>query len=575
MKAVLKHEKEKGFRFLFRKRYLPLTMGSAIVLVSLGVLFFLLQIRTMRKQKIATLQAIAHLKSGEILNWKAERMADADYFSGNPDIIVLAELLNSGESSAKGSILFRQTFNQMNKNHRYRNIMLVNEHGEVGYSLDPVEGTLAKEIIPSILHVLETDSIHFIDLQYNRLLNLIHMDVVAPVKSATGRNWVLIFRIDPLMYFFPMLQSWPVPTTTSEILLIRKESNDVIYLNELRHVPHTAMKLRIPLTEDHIPAVRAIRGKTGISYGRDYQNRRVIAFSKKIETTPWYLVAKMDRRELFADLAVMTGMLVLVIVSLETILLSFLSNYIHRQWNIELEAQVESRTLELKEANRELEAFAYTVSHDLRTPLRAIDGFTKLLDEGYRSKLDEEGLRLLGIIGMSARKMGQLIDSLLSFSRLGRIELERKNVHMEELARTSLEAAKAVYPDRKIIFTTDNLPAVKGDPVLLEQVWLNLLSNAIKFSSYKNQTEISVTCKPAEGFFVFSVRDNGAGFDMKYTAKLFQVFQRLHNTRQFEGNGVGLAIVQRIIQRHGGRVWAEGKTGEGAEISFTLPSNNL
>jgi PAS domain S-box-containing protein len=245
-----------------------------------------------------------------------------------------------------------------------------------------------------------------------------------------------------------------------------------------------------------------------------------------------------------------------------------------RTLNAELEQRVIQRTAQLEAANKELEAFSYSVSHDLRAPLRAIDGFSGAVLEDYFDKLDDEGKRFLNIIRSNIQKMGQLIDDLLVFSRLGRQEISPSDIKMAELAKGVFEEIKPPANERNVQFNMKTLPLAEGDRSMMKQVFANLLSNAIKFTRSREMAiiEIGGTNDGAEN--VYYVKDNGVGFDMQYVGKLFGVFQRLHSTEEFEGTGVGLAIVQRIIHRHGGRVWAKGKVGEGATFYFTLPVKN-
>ena len=236
----------------------------------------------------------------------------------------------------------------------------------------------------------------------------------------------------------------------------------------------------------------------------------------------------------------------------------------------DLEKRVRERTAQYEAANKELEAFSYSVSHDLRAPLRSVDGYVQILLEDYSHLLDEEGRRICGVISGSARHMGRLIDDLLSLSRVGRTEMSRVPVDIGGLALSiycelTAEAARA---DMDVDIAP--MPCVPADPTLMRQVLVNLLSNALKFSSRKEKTVIRVGCEDLGEEIVYFVKDHGAGFDQQYAGKLFGVFQRLHSTKEFEGTGVGLAIVQRIIQRHGGRVWAQGKPNEGATFYFAL-----
>jgi PAS domain S-box-containing protein len=239
----------------------------------------------------------------------------------------------------------------------------------------------------------------------------------------------------------------------------------------------------------------------------------------------------------------------------------------------DLDRRVRERTAELESANRELESFSYSVSHDLRAPLRAIDGFSKRLADRFGPLLDEEGARLFGVIRTNSQRMAELIDDLLAFSRTSRGEIRRTVVNSSALARSAfLEVTPDAAVRDRIAFTVGELPDAWGDVKLLRQVWVNLLSNAVKFSARSEAPRIEVTGTVEEGQTAFHVRDNGVGFDMAYASKLFGVFQRLHGMNEFEGTGVGLALVHRIVSRHGGSVRAEAALGEGARFSFTLPA---
>ncbi len=230
-------------------------------------------------------------------------------------------------------------------------------------------------------------------------------------------------------------------------------------------------------------------------------------------------------------------------------------------------------TTELRQRTEELEAFTYSVSHDMRAPVRAIDGFTRILIEEYADKIDEEGRRLLEIVRANTEKMGELIDGLLALSRLGREKVVFSQINMADLARTAFEEQKAVgAKDRSIKFAVGALPPAYGDKRLITQVFQNLLSNAIKFTRNENRPEIEVGHTAGSAEDVYFVRDNGVGFDMNHAQKLFGTFQRLHGADEFEGSGIGLATVRRIIDRHGGRVWAEAKPHGGATFYFSLPA---
>ncbi len=237
---------------------------------------------------------------------------------------------------------------------------------------------------------------------------------------------------------------------------------------------------------------------------------------------------------------------------------------------IRLSRETEERASQLDAANKELESFTYTVSHDLRSPLRAIDGFSKIVEDEYGSQFDDEGKRLLGVIRANAQKMAVLIDDLLEFSRLGRRRLAMDAIDMNQLVEEACQEVRAATNTGAVKISMAPLPEAWGDRALLKQVWVNFLSNAIKFSGKSAAPEVSVSGHRLDDENIYAVKDNGVGFDMRYYNKLFGVFQRLHGVTDFPGTGVGLAIIHRVVSRHGGRVWAESTLNQGATFFFSL-----
>lgn len=234
----------------------------------------------------------------------------------------------------------------------------------------------------------------------------------------------------------------------------------------------------------------------------------------------------------------------------------------------ELEKQVHSRTQELETVNKELEAFSYSVSHDLRAPLRAVSGYAMMLKEDYEDQFDAEAKRITGNILINVRMMGQLIDDLLAFSKLGKREVRKQIMNMKELAAATIAE---LSPEEKYRIEIGEMPWCKGDNDLLKQVWINLLGNAVKYSSKRPDPHICIGSMEDAAGPIYFVRDNGAGFDSKYSEKLFKVFQRLHSHEEFEGTGIGLALVKRILDKHKGEIWAESSPGDGAAFYFRLP----
>ncbi|MBT1695368.1 HAMP domain-containing protein [Fulvivirgaceae bacterium PWU4] len=242
-----------------------------------------------------------------------------------------------------------------------------------------------------------------------------------------------------------------------------------------------------------------------------------------------------------------------------------------QSFNQELELTIEKRTHDLEAVNKELEAFSYSVSHDLRAPLRSINGFSRILLEDHGHVLGEEGVQTLNTIMRNGLRMGQLIDDLLAFSRLGKQSVTRLNLDMTSIAKTVTEELKGQYGNKTEVIIKQ-MPQIQGDSSMLRQVMQNLVSNALKYSMKKERPVVEIGSFKEHGEHVFYVKDNGAGFNMEYYNKLFGVFQRLHNGGEFEGTGVGLALVHRIITKHNGRIWAEAKENEGATFYFSIPS---
>jgi two-component system sensor histidine kinase/response regulator len=250
----------------------------------------------------------------------------------------------------------------------------------------------------------------------------------------------------------------------------------------------------------------------------------------------------------------------------------FIGIYHHEYMLKRLNDDLERKNEELSIVNKELEAFTYSVSHDLRAPLRVINGYSQIILKEHAEVVDEEVKRLLHIVGSNVKKMGDLIDNLLSFSKIGKREVNSDIVNMDLLVRSCIEEMKVTYEGKKVKWIVGTLDPCYGDSQLLNQVMINFLSNAVKYSSKKEQPEVEITSSIKGEEVIYSIKDNGVGFDMKYYKKLFGVFQRLHRSNEFEGTGVGLAIIQRIVMKHHGRVWAESSLDNGAKFFFSVPT---
>jgi light-regulated signal transduction histidine kinase (bacteriophytochrome) len=349
-------------------------------------------------------------------------------------------------------------------------------------------------------------------------------------------------------------------------------------LNDVRFYPDAALKMKLSLTRTEIPAVQAALGRRGVFRGIDYRGKKVVAFLTAVPDSPWCMESKMDADEVFAGTRfklalyyVMTAVLFAAV---------FISTFVMRQRAMffkrlhEKDETLRSYASRLEEANKELEAFSYSVSHDLRAPLRGMDGFSKALLDEYADKLDDVGKGYLARVRAAAKNMGTLIDDLLNLSRIGRFKLEIAKVDLSRLAERIAAELKKEAPGREAEFLIQPNLSARADARLLEIALQNMLGNAWKFTSKNPSAKIEFGSVRSEGRDAYFVRDNGVGFDQRYYDKLFNPFQRLHSEKDYPGTGIGLVTVKRIIERHGGRVRGESEASKGATFYFTLNSQN-
>jgi signal transduction histidine kinase len=667
----------------------------AIGITILGIRYYRSFEKQYRTEVEHQLTAIADLKIGELVQWRKERLGDANLFYKNEIFTehVIRYFKDQNDLDAKKRILM-----WMEKaliSYDYNGIFLIDTQFTKRIVIPEKNERIKALVSQNNYDSLKSGRVVFEDFYRDDTLQKIFLKIFVPVlddkKKITG---IVELRIDPQVYIYPLINKWPLPSKTSETMIARREGNDAVFLNQLKIKENITLNFRVPLVRKDELTVRAVMGETGIVTGVDYNGEEVIGDVRPVPDSPWYMITKMNISEVYAPMNDKLWNIIFLVIAFlfatgagislirrqqkvkffkeksdaadaliiankeldfqnkekekradELIIankeLAFQNDEKEKRideliiankelafqneekekradeliiankelvfqneekekraaelviadkeldyQNVEKEKRAAELAIADKEvifqheekekqltANKELEAFSYSVSHDLRAPLRHIGGFVDLLIKNSSSQLDETGLRYLNIISESSLEMGNLIDALLTFSRLSRTEMKRTKINSKDMVTRVLKTFSDELVGRNVEINISELPDIKGDESLINQVWANLISNAIKYTRNEEKAVIDIGGKTENDETIFYIKDNGAGFDMKYSDKLFGVFQRFHKARDFEGIGIGLANVNRIVVRHGGKCWAESEVGKGATFFFSKPNN--
>ena len=604
----------------------------------------------LEKQRLDQLSNIADLKKEKIETFFSELGKDLLQFQHYPKMkadLRLFEGLKGREQSPAWLAVKRRLDDRLMplmKLYGYEDILLTDPSGTVVYAGRPGHFPLhvGKPLPDPEGRAFEEGrkGVFISDVFRNPLVdNRFTMLITAPLKDDADGSFLgvaaLVIDMEPIYAF---IQETTGLGETGETLVGKRDGDEMVFLNPLRHDPEAALKRKAIIGSGKaLPLQRALLDKPGVGVLTDYRGVEVVSAWRYLPSLGWGLVAKIDAAEAFRPVTSLrrlaTAIIVLALLAgalaayafassitgpierlikgteimgagdlghrvgtdaadevgrlsrafdrmaenlkLTTASRDELDREVHERVRAEneamrLNAELETQLIELDASNKELESFSYSVSHDLRAPLRAMDGFSQALLEDYTDKLDAQGKDYLNRVRAASQRMARLIDDMLKLSRVTRSEMRNERVDLSGLAREVAGSLKEGQPGRDVDFVIQDGLTATGDPRLLRQALENLLGNAWKFTARRERAKIEFGTAEREGRKVYFVRDDGAGFDMTYAGKLFGPFQRLHSDADFPGTGIGLATVQRIVHRHGGKVWAEGEPDKGATVYFTL-----
>lgn len=578
---------------------LLLVVLSAVGLV--GYRYYMQQKQAIEQAARQQIKAIGDLKAEQIARWLEERKGDATALLHSP----LAGFLRSFMVDSNAPKLRQEILEwllSLIRHYGYQSTVLLDAHGKVIISVPPLIEPLQERTQDLVKEALRTRQVIFSDLYGKDKLRL---DFIVPLLTDHGTEALaigaLLLRVDPNYFLFPLIQSWPTPSLTGETLLVRQEGDDIVYLNELRHRQDTALSLRLPINRPELPVAKAIRGELGEINGIDYRGVEVLAAVRQIPNSPWYLVAKVDRREINAPIrerAVMTMSIVILVMAVAGLVAWAVwrrqtEMVLHgakaaleakvrertaqlERLNAELETRVEARTRELAEADRHKDQFLALLGHELRNPLNPIRNAVELLKLEPK-RLDSSLHWTIDLIDRQVMHLTRMLDDLLDVSRIGqgKIMLQKAPVPLADVVVQAVETAKPLIEQHRHELTV-SLPQqpiyLEADPTRLAQVIVNLLHNAAKYTDESGHIQLKI--QQDNDHAVITVRDDGIGISSELLPRIFEPFaQDVHLQERAEGGlGLGLMLVRKLIEMHGGsiRCYSAGPR-QGSEFIIRLP----
>ena len=546
---------------------LVILMVSALVITG-GIIIYNSQRNKIIDGKQNELAAISSLKIGEIEKWRMEHIRDGKILSS---IIPRNKLVFNFLADNKSPELKQELLQRMKifiENYDYHSILFIDTSGIVILEYPPPESTIDNSLGVSTYNSLSNQDISFSDLHFsNDLPGIIHIDLHIPLFSVENIEKVkvgdILLRIDPEKSLFPLIQSWPTPSKSSETLLVKPADDSVLFLNELRHKKNTALNFKLPLNKD-LPASAALSGNEGVFEGYDYRNVPVISFLKRIPDSPWFMVTKVDKKEIYSPLKeliiVISIIAFLLIFSIITIIVYFLRN---------------QRIRYLTELNSTKDKFFSIVSHDLRSPFTSMYGLADLMIEALNRKNLGKVREYAEVILNSAQNAIDLLGNLIEWSGINtnRLAFKPSEIDIVVVINEVTESMKAhaVQKSVTIIKKTPSDLKIYADKTIISSVLRNLISNSIKFSNPGGKVHISVSEKENEA--VIEVLDFGVGMEEETIEKLFRIGENVSTpgTQREHGTGLGLVLVKEFITLHGGKVNVTSKVGKCSSFKVTLP----